>query len=100
MQDMILYLVYEFTHHNYDEDISEEVEFFGLYHTKREAKRVANERIQIGIIAYDVDLAENENKRYPFAKTDCVEMCRTGCPERIIYSICIKELKLKGDKRK
>lgn len=93
---MKLYLVYEFINHNYDEDLTEDVEFIGLYRNIREAKKIANERVEDGIKLYCVELAEGENKRNPFAKTNCVEMCRAGHPETIIYSICIKKLKLGG----
>lgn len=34
---MDLYLVYEFTYHNFDEDIMECIDFFGLHENKEDA---------------------------------------------------------------
>ncbi len=90
------YLVYEFINHNFDEDILEEVEFFGLYEDKEEAIKKANERVQIGLKEYNVELSkEISNIENPFEKTNCVEMYREdGDMEVPIYSILIKKLKL------
>ena len=38
---MEIYLVYEFIYNNYDEDIEEGINFFGLYQNEEEAKKVA-----------------------------------------------------------
>ncbi len=35
---MEIYLVYEFIYNNYDEDIEEGINFFGLYQNEEEAK--------------------------------------------------------------
>lgn len=99
---MECYLVYEFIYHNFDEDIEENIEFFGLYKSKRDAVKKAMERIDYGIEKYDVVLSPEDynKKKRIFSKNDSVEMYRDDDEfETSIYSIRIKKLKMKGSKK-
>ena len=90
------YLVYEFIHHNFDEDIMEGIEFFGLYEEQEEAIKKANERVRIGLKENNVVLSEEiSNIENPFEETNCIEMYREDDEiEAPIYSIMIEKLKL------
>lgn len=117
---MDLYLLYEFTYHNYDDDIMECVDFFGLHKNKEDAIKEALERVIKGYVECDL-LPEtfNYNGDYPiteeskkqkileklkktnyFHHKNNVIMCRIYDKSIEVYSINIKKFhKKKGDKK-
>ncbi len=95
---MEIYLVYEFIYNNYDEDIEEGINFFGLYQNEEEAKKIAERRIKVGKKENDVVLRDISNKKHPFEGANCVDMYRKD--ENLvspIYSICIEKFIMKGN---
>lgn len=94
---MEVYLVYEFTYKNFDEDIEENIEFFGIFKNQDKAIEKANERIKIGLEESDVIIdKELENEENPFSKYNSVSMYRDDYEEYDppIYSIKIEKLKI------
>ena len=95
---MSYFLVYEFTYCSYDEDIPENIIFCGLYKTKEDAIKKANESVQIGIEKENVIVSKDLiNRDNPFVDTDSVEMCRDYDDGRTVYTINIKEFKIEGE---
>ena len=123
------YLVYEFTFHNFDDDIEEQVGFFGIYNGRNSAKKMAIERVMKGIekencipenLKYDeaedpdcwwnekgksrLEAKENIIKKIKraalFHNNDSVVMCRVNDRENLVYTINIREFKKeKGAKK-
>ena len=97
---MELFLVYEFVYCSYDEDIIEEILFFGLHSNRDDAVKEGNERIQNGIENEDVIVSKDiTNRENPFAERDCVEMCRDDEDGNTVYTINIKKFKVEGDNK-
>lgn len=117
---MDLYLVYEFTYNDFDENISERIDFFGLYEDREDAVKKALERVVKGYVECDL-LPEtfNYNGDYPiteeskkqkileklkntnyFHRKNNISMCRIYDKSIEVYSINIKKFhKKKGDKK-
>lgn len=117
---MDLYLVYEFTYHNFDEDITEDVDFFGLYEDRKEAEKMGLKRILKGFDEAEVipetfkynekysilnntdkGKIKNQLKEINFFKNnDTVIMFRMYDSSIEVYSIKIKIFrKKKGENR-
>lgn len=94
---MDCYLVYEFVYHNSDNDTDEEVEFFGLYKSRRDAVKKALKRIDYGIENYNVVLSPDDSKKKNvFWGNNLAEMYRDDDEfEMPVYSICIKKFRVK-----
>lgn len=97
---MSYFLVYEFTYCSYDEDISEDIIFCGLYNNKEDAIKKGNERVQIGIENENVIVSKDLiHREEPFIDTNSVEMCRDDEDGRTVYTINIKEFRIEGEKK-
>lgn len=97
---MTYFLVFEFTYCSFDEDIPEDILFFGFHTNREDAIKKGNERIKVGIEKCNVIVSKDlKNRENPFLETNSVEMCRDDEEGRTVYTINIKEFKVEGEKK-